>query len=165
MAIRGFWLGMASLAAFWVSPALAADPDSCGAAMVCASDPATVLAALQKAGLKAQLVKDQQSGNPRIESDAGYKFKIYFYGCENGGKCSSLQFQTAFADDGTNTPELANKWNSTKRFLQMSVGEDKTLAVSMDVSTVGGLNQKNFADVIDWWGAMLSEVNKFFKAP
>ena len=34
---------------------------------------------------------------------------------------------------------------------------------AMDVSTIGGLNLKNFADVIDWWSVMLGELNKFFK--
>jgi len=78
-------------------------------------------------------------------------------------KLADISQQISFADDGTNTPELANKWNTKKRFLQMSVDDDKSLAVSMDVSTIGGLNIKNFADVIDWWSVMLGELNKFFK--
>ena len=110
------------------------------------------------------LGKSDTTGNPRIESAAsGYNFNIYFYECEKTQKCGSLQFLISFADDGTNTPDLANKWNTKKRFLQMSVDDDKSLAVSMDVSTLGGLNQKNFADVIDWWSVMLGELAKFFK--
>jgi len=145
-------------------PALATDPDPCGVNMVCASDPQSVVKALQAAGYKAQLGKSDATGNPRIESAAsGYNFAIYFYECEKAVKCGSLQFQISFADDGTNTPELANRWNTKKRFLQMSVDDDKSLAVSMDVSTIGGLNIKNFADVIDWWSVMLGELNKFFK--
>ncbi|HEX7820260.1 MAG TPA: YbjN domain-containing protein [Sphingobium sp.] len=78
-------------------------------------------------------------------------------------KCGSLQLQLFFADDGKNTPALANKWNNAKRFLQMSVDNDKSLAVAMDVAMIGGLNQKNFVDVLDWWATMLDELNKFFK--
>ncbi len=58
---------------------------------------------------------------------------------------------------------LANKWNLNKRFLQMSVGDDKTLYAAYDVTTVGGLNKANFGDVVDWWATMLGELSKFFK--
>lgn len=147
-----------------VSPALAIDADPCGTNMVCASNPQSIVDALQTAGYRARLTKSETTGNPRIESAAsGYNFNIYFYECDRGQKCGSIQFYISFVDDGTNTPELANKWNSTKRFLQMSVANDKSLSVSMDISTIGGLNAKNFADVIDWWSLMLGELNKFFK--
>lgn len=69
----------------------------------------------------------------------------------------------SFEDDGGNTPELANKWNKDKRFAQMSVWDDRSLALAYDVTTVGGLNRKNFADVVDWWAVMLGEAGKFFK--
>lgn len=145
------------------TPAFATDPDPCGKGMVCASDPESVVAGLQAAGYKALLGKNEGTGNPRIESAAaGYNFRIFFYGCDGGVKCSSLQFLVSFADDGTNTPELANLWNKQKRFLQMSVDDDKSLGVAMDVTTVGGLNQKNFADAVDWWSLMLGELRKFF---
>lgn len=159
------WATAAMLAAAgWAGAAVASDPDPCGAKMVCASDPRTIVAALQEAGYKALLSKSDTSGNPKVESAAsGYTYAIYFYECEDAKKCASLQFLVTFEDDGANTPELANRWNNNKRFLQMSVNDDKSLALSYDVSTLGGLNQKNFADVIDWWAVMLGEVSKFFK--
>ena len=165
MAIRQVKLGLAAVVAWWAVPALASDPDPCAANMVCASDPSSIVKALQAAGYQAALGKSEKTGNPKISSAAsGYKFTIYFYECEQNVKCGSLQFLVSFADDGTNTPELANKWNTSKRFIQMSVDDDKSLAASMDVGTIGGLNQKNFADVLDWWSTMLGELNKFFKA-
>lgn len=157
-------LGALAALALFAGPALAADPDPCGAGMVCASNPESIVKAMQAAGFQAQLGKSGQTGNPKIESAAsGYKYTIYFYECEKNVRCGSLQFQISFADDGSNTLELANKWNSTKRFLQMAVDEDKSLSVSMDVATIGGLNQKNFADVLDWWAVMLGELSKFFE--
>lgn len=125
--------------------------------------PASVVKAFQAERYKALLGKSGATGNPRIESAAsGYKFFL-FHECEKGVKCGSLQLQLSFADDGKNTPALANKWNNAKRFLQMSVDNDKSLAVAMDVAMIGGLNQKNFVDVLDWWSTMLDELNKFFK--
>jgi hypothetical protein len=166
MVIRQVALGgLVTVAAFWAPPALASDPDPCGVNLVCASSPPSIVKALQAAGYQASLGKSEKTGNPKIDSAAsGYKFTVFFYECEKAVKCGSIQFQVSFADDGTNTAVLANKWNSTKRFLQMSVDDDKALAASMDVATIGGLNQKNFADVLDWWSTMLGELNKFFKA-
>ncbi len=40
--------------------------------------------------------------------------------------------------------------------------ENKILSVNYDLSTIGGLNQKNFADVVEWWAFMLGQLNKFF---
>lgn len=49
-----------------------------------------------------------------------------------------------------------------KRFAQMSVKDDKSMSLSYDVTTEGGINSANFADVIDWWQVMLGEASKFF---
>ncbi|WP_257541337.1 YbjN domain-containing protein [Sphingobium sp. CFD-1] len=155
---------LAIAAAAFSLPAFALDEEPCGKSMVCASNPQSVADGVQAAGYKAVLSKSSTTGNPMIESAAnGYNYSIFFYECEDGKKCGSIQFQISFEDDGANTLELANKWNSNKRFSQMAVADDKSLAVSYDVATIGGLNQKNFADVVDWWALMLGELNKFFK--
>lgn len=131
--------------------------------MVCASAPQTIVAALQKAGYKAVLGKDGR-GDPMVESAAsGYEYTIYFYECEDNRQCASLQFLISFEEDGTNTPELANRWNSIKRFGQMSVDEDGNLDMRYDVTTLGGLTQANFADAVDWWATMLGQLPRFFK--
>lgn len=154
-----------ALALCWGVPRMAhaADPAPCSPGLVCASKPQTIVDALLAAGYKARLTKDGE-GDPKIESAAnGYDFSIFFYDCQQGRNCASIQFQVSFADDGKNTPELANEWNRSKRFLQMSVGKDNGLRVCYDVTTVGGLNSKNFADVIDWWAGMMGQLNRFFK--
>lgn len=161
--MRVYLAGLAMMMAMGASDAVAA-PVDCAANMVCASRPQSIVDALHAGGDKAALTKNKSTGNPMIESAAsGYNFTIYFYGCEKEANCNSVQFGINFADDGGNTPELANKWNQSKRFIQMSVADDKTLDVAYDVSTIGGLNQENFADVVDWWAVMLGELSKFFK--
>lgn len=146
------------------SGAGAAEASKCGATLVCASAPQTVVDAFLAAGYKAKLTKDSV-GDPKIESAAnGYDFSVFFYGCEQGRNCTSIQFQIGFADDGKNTLELANNWNRDKRFIKMAVAKDDGLTVSYDVTTLGGLTQENFADVIDWWAVMLGELNAYFKA-
>jgi len=156
-------LGVAALLLFAAAPSYAADNAPCGANMVCASDPQSVVRALQKAGYKAELSKDAR-GDPKINSAAnGYDFVVYFYDCKDNVHCAALQFSVQFVDDGKNTPELANKWNKNKRFVQMAVTDDDDLTISYDVTTLGGLNQANFADVVDWWQTMLGELRRFFQ--
>ena len=148
------------------APAQATDKEPCGKNMVCANAPQTVVDALQAAGFKAALSKSKQTGNPMIESAAsGFNFHVFFYECEENKNCASLQFSTSFNnDDGQNSADLANKWNSEKRFSQMSFDpSDKSLNFAYDVSTFGGLGKKNFADVIDWWETMLGQLPDFFK--
>jgi hypothetical protein len=145
------------------SPALAAV--ACPSGSVCASRPGEVAGALGEIGYKANLRKSEIDGDPVIDSAAsGYKYTIYFYGCENNLNCTSLQLRVSFAQDGGNSAALANEWNVKKRFSTMSFDpKDGALAISYDVTTVGGLSNANFADVIDWWQTMMGEANKFFK--
>jgi hypothetical protein len=154
----------AGIAALCLSaPAAAEDTKPCGAGLICASDPQTVMAALEKAGLKPRLSKDGE-GDPMIESDeSSYHFDVYFYGCAEHKNCDSLRFETLFEKALENTPALADKWNSKKRFLQASVRNDQQFAVAYDLATIGGLNAANFTDVIDWWNSQLNELATFFK--
>jgi hypothetical protein len=157
LGLIGLGLGVAS------ASASAADKQPCGKALVCANAPETVVKAVQDAGFRA-LLKQDATGDPLITSAAsGYDFEIFFYECEEGKNCASLQFSTSFADDGKNTAELANLWNRQKRFSQMAVGENGSLVLTYDVTTFGGLNERNFADVVDWWQTMLGALNAFFR--
>ena len=147
----------------WSRPTFAAD--GCPDGLVCASRPTEVASSLAEKGYKANLRKSDVDGDPLIDSAAsGYKYTIYFYGCEKSLDCTSLQFRVTFAQDGTNSAAMANEWNLKKRFTTMSFDpKDGTLAIGYDVTTAGGLTHANFTDVIDWWQTMLGEASKFFK--
>jgi hypothetical protein len=41
------------------------------------------------------------------------------------------------------------------------VNDKKELYLRYDVTTVGGLNRRNFADALDWWNVMLGEFATF----
>lgn len=144
------------------APAAAEDSDPCPAELVCASNPKSVVDAFREAGYKAKLQIDTE-GDPLIESAAaGYNFDTLFYGCVETKACDSLQFRVTFVKEPENTFELANKWNVRRRFSQMSVSEDGRLLVNWDVATIGGLNKKNFADVLATWESILGQLGKFF---
>jgi hypothetical protein len=119
--------------------------------------------AMEKAGLKPRKIADSR-GDPMIASgEAAYPFEIFFYGCELHRHCDSLRFQVAFRKEAENTAALANKWNAGKRFLQASVPEDGRFVVAYDVATIGGVTDRNFADILDWWQSMLGELGEFFQ--
>ena len=157
MAAAGLLLCLSSASAH------AEDKEPCAKGMVCASEPETVMAAMEKAGYKPKLSKDD-SGDPMIESEeAAYNFVVSFYGCNQHVDCDSLRFEAWFDKAPENTAELANKWNATKRFLQASVRTDGEMDFTYDVATIGGVNAANFADILDWWTSQLDELGKFFK--
>lgn len=144
-----------------VGTAAAKDSAACGAGMVCASDPATIVSALQQAGYKAKLEKDTQ-GDPLVSSSAsGYNFDVLFYGCEKAAQCDSVQFSASFVAEKENTPAYANAWNIKKRFIQASVNDKSELFLRYDITTLGGMNKTNFADALDWWTTMLGEFATF----
>lgn len=145
-------------------PAATPAKEPCAKELVCASDPQSVFAAMEKAEFKPKLTTDGQ-GDPMIESDeASYHFDVYFYGCDKQHKnCDSLRFEALFEKAPENTPEFANKWNASKRFMQAYIRDDGQMGLSYDVAMIGGLNQRNFSDVLDWWASQLSELATFFK--
>jgi hypothetical protein len=144
-------------------PALAAE--DCPSSSICASNPAGIVSTLQTLGYKATLGKSEATGNPKISTSAsGYDYDIFFYGCTEVAKCTSIGFMVTYEKDPVNSPELANEWNKDKRFSAMSFDpKDQTLSIGYDVTTIGGLNQVNFADVVDWWDTMLGQARTFFK--
>ena len=46
--------------------------------------------------------------------------------------------------------------------MQMSISKTGTVEVRYDLATIGGVNRKNFGDVMDWWSAMLGAVGKYY---
>jgi hypothetical protein len=152
-----------ALSCLGILPASAEDKTPCGAGLICASKPDTVFAAMEKAGFKPKLTTDTD-GDPMIESDeAAYHFDVYFYDCVEHRNCASLRFEVLFDKAPENTAAFANKWNVQSRLLTTFVRADEKFVGTADVSTVGGLNAANFADVLDWWSSQLNALGAFFK--
>jgi hypothetical protein len=143
-------------------PALAAS--DCPSSYICGTNPQGVVDTLNALGYKATLGKSEATGNPKISSSAsGYNYEIFFYGCDKGVNCNSLGFMASFEKDSHNSAALTNDWNRDKRFSTMSYDPaDGTISLSYDVTTVGGISQVNFADIIGWWDAMLGQARTFF---
>lgn len=129
-------------------------------AMLDLSTPETFAAALQGAGYKAQLKKDDK-GEPYILSSVnGSEFTVDFYECKLG-KCSSAQITSWYKPDPLFTLALVNEWNNGYRFLRVGLNDTGRLREFLDITTVGTVSKAQFADMIDWYAQMDNSFARF----
>jgi hypothetical protein len=158
---RSMMGSMMAVVAATAAPAVLADEASCGKGLICASKPETVVKALQEAGYKAKLVSEKGK-DPWIETSMnGYNLDLEFSNCEDNKKCKVLSYRVSFTEDDIYTLELMNSWNSRFRFYQMYRLEKGGMAMNYDFTTVGGLNQANFAHLAGWMDGMLGDMDRF----
>jgi hypothetical protein len=120
------------------------------------SDPAAILQIAQGYG-SAMLDKDAV-GDPMIEGRiGGQAYTLFFYGCEGGANCSSIQFTTYFANVRPDAGAVST-WNDANRFGTLYLDRDGDLALDMDVNLFGGVTRRNLDDTFDWWRVVLEAV-------
>lgn len=122
--------------------AYAADPQPSPISRPSASDRITaakVLEQLRAMGFQGEIKADDK-GDPRIVTMVdGYKWIIYFYGCDKEGAaenrtCSSLTLRTGLVVDQI-TAESVNKWNTENRYARAStiIGDNGKTIVLLDL--------------------------------
>lgn len=96
-------------------------------------------------------------GDPLVKSAMeGIEYSIIFYGCRENKDCQFLNFTAGFdLRDGIPIARV-NEWNRGKVFGKAYIEDENDPFVQMAVTTVGGLNQENFEDVVDWWRVIIS---------
>ena len=120
---------------------------------VTASDPTSIVRALQSAGYKAKLGKDS-IGDPEIESaSAGSRYFINFYGCTNNRACATVTFVAGWKDTKTTMARI-NDWNRDKRFSRAYIDKegDPIMEFDLDLDD-GGMSQALFVDNVEFWDA------------
>jgi hypothetical protein len=117
---------------------------------------------LENYGLPVEKTVDPD-GDPKLDSRIeGTRFSVYFYGCETGAVCDSLQFSTGFDLEQPMSLEQVNEWNRAKRYGKVYVDEDGDPYFEYDVNLdFDGIGAKNFDDTIDVWRAVLAEFRDF----
>lgn len=144
--------------------AFAAAATLCSAAsaqMVTATNPQTLVDALQSGGYKAQLAKDD-AGDPRINSAVGgTNFVIFFYGCAKNVNCKTVQFFAGFSDMSKITLEQMNSWNTDFRWGRAYKTKEGAVRLEMDVDLEdGGVSRALFLDNIEYWETTLAAFEK-----
>jgi hypothetical protein len=110
----------------------------------------------------AELEKDT-SGDPMIRGRlGGVRYNVYFYGCEKGKECDSIQFWTFIDAPETDLLVAVNDWNRDHRFGKAYIDADGDVAIELDVNLWGGVTPKNLDDTFDWWRVVLEKSRQAF---
>jgi len=95
--------------------------------------------------------------DPVIEATLtdGTPYRIEFYGCEEGRNCREIRF---VAETGAKWPpaKLA-RWNRTRRFGKVTLGDDEVARVEMNAVLQGGITRQNLDALFDWWVLVLAD--------
>jgi hypothetical protein len=147
----GLWLGLA-LAIAAGSGAWAQGAGD----LLDGSDPAAILRIAE--GYGSAMLDVDSVGDPMITGRmGGQAYTVFFYGCEGGRDCSSIQFTTFFAGTRPDA-DVVSDWNNENRFGTLYLDADGDLAIDMDVNLFGGVTRKNLDDTFDWWRVVLDGV-------
>lgn len=121
-----------------------------------------IAALMQETGYKAEL-KTDEAGDPYISSGSGgYGFAMFFYGCEGGRTCKSVQLYAGF--DTARRPDLEqmNEYARTKRWGRVYVDESDDPAIEMDIDLEdGGMSRALFVDNLEYWDTVMQAFAKW----
>jgi hypothetical protein len=147
------------LAAIALTAALMA-PGARADTLVTADDTAKILEIAR--GFGSAELEVEEDGSPRIRARmGGQRYMVYFYGCEGGKDCASVQFWT-YISAPADPYAAANDWNSRRRFGNAYIDREGDLSVTMDVNLWGGVSVKNLDDSFDWWRVILELLDEEF---
>lgn len=120
-----------------------------------------IAALLQNNGYRAEL--DYLSdGEPVIRSaDGGSSFSIYFYDCDGGTRCRTIQFFSAYDLPQGMSLDRVNEWNRDYRFGKAYLDEEMDPFIEMDVNLDFGVSPENLLDTLDWWTVVMHGFEDF----
>ena len=102
------------------------------------------------------------AGDPMIHGRIGdYGYRVYFYGCIDGGRCKNLTFSASWASDHYNDASMGD-WNRSHRFGTAFIGTDGNPTLTMNVNLYGGVTRRSLEDSFDWWRVLMTEFSRYF---
>lgn len=111
-------------------------------------------------GFGSSSIDKDSTGDPMVTGRLqGMKYVIYFYGCEEGAKCKSIQFSAGYTDPFT--AAQANEWNKKFRWIKAYEGEGSNF--KMDVSFIGGITKANLEQQFSTWDSLISDIKEFLR--
>ena len=127
-------------------------------ATITAEAPEVMVEVLQSLGYRAELTKDGE-GDPLIRSAAsGLKFGIYFYGCDAGSRCTTVQFYLGLELGRTVALSELNDWNRNKRFGVAVLDTDGEPYLKLDLNLdYGGITTPAFEDNLELWERLMAD--------
>lgn len=128
--------------------------------LVTAGNPEKILEIAR--GFGSAEMETDSDGSPRIRARmAGTLYTVFFYGCEDGKDCTTIQFWM-YTDAPPNALVVVNNWNRDRRFGKAYLDDEGDVVVEMDVNLLGGVSAKNLDDTFDWWRIVLERAGEEF---
>ncbi len=128
---------------------------------VSATNPHSVVRALENAGYSAELDLETIGDPMIISSSNDVRFVIFFFGCTDGRNCSSLQFYSGFGEPRNGSLKAMNEWNADNRYGRAYITDSGAARVEMDLNLDDeAISQELFTDKLNLWVAVM---NRFFK--
>lgn len=139
----------------------AAAPAKGGAgALIDGTDVDAILAVAKTYG-EATASKDSH-GDPTLKlKSKGNGWAIYFYGCDKGASCSSIQFYYGLSTTTKPTPAQINEWNQTKRWARAYIDKDGDPNIVQDVNLSAGVARANLDASIARWTDTIVDFKAF----
>lgn len=128
---------------------------------VIATNPISVVQALQSAGYPAVLGRDEQ-GAPKIDTSVGgTSFIVYFFDCTNGSDCRAVQFHSSYEGEAP-ALETMNRWNRDYRYTRAFVTAEGNPALELDINldSPGGMSRRLFLDSLDLYVSLLPQFER-----
>lgn len=143
------------------APASPAAVQKAAPGKVSVADPASLVAALQKAGYKAKLTYEE--GKPEIESSAaGATFYLYFQNCESKEGCEDVMIQSAYdmAKDAVSLQAI-NDFNRDNRWARAYLDKESDPVIETDLMFVGKqMDEAAFIEGVKAWDGALGRFHQ-----
>ncbi|WP_083095936.1 YbjN domain-containing protein [Pseudophaeobacter leonis] len=109
-------------------------------------------------GAEVEVLEDNV-GDPQLEVDYyGTEFTVFYYGCDNGADCDSIQFYSGYAMGGSVRLKTLNEYNAEKRWVRAYVAEDGAVKLEMDVFLgKDGVSADDFATMVSLWSRHMAD--------
>ena len=127
-----------------------------------ASDPQGMKSFFADQGIVTQLETDDY-GDPLL-SIRYYdtSFSIYFYGCNDGTGCTSIQYFSGYRTEGSVSVSRLNEWNRDKRYARAYLSDSGAARIEYDVYLgADGMSQTDFDQAFSLWTRSMGEFEEF----
>jgi putative sensory transduction regulator len=89
-------------------------------------------------------------------------FSIYFYGCNNGTGCTSIQYFSGYRTEGSVSASRLNEWNRDKRYARAYLSDSGAARIEYDVYLgADGMSQADFDQSFSLWTRSMGEFEEF----
>lgn len=115
-------------------------------------------------GFGSATLETDDTGDPMISGRiSGYKYVMYFYGCEGSDTCKDIQLMASWTDTHANAGHM-HQWNFENRFGTAFIDSDGDPTIQMSINLAYGVTRENLDDSMDWWRVVLTDFATFVMA-